>query len=246
MISLQYPPLISLLTVPFQRAFEANVISEEPVFENGSTVSVYWSPQSIFPLLDQRSYTIDITLREFDMKSKEWKTLATLASDLPNNGEARVTIPELPVVVNYEDALTPAVVEVGVSSASMTDTKRSLFSNILPRIGRFGLRILKLTPMLVIKKLITQAAQRVACETWSHTQADNIGKQINHRLPPCPCTAEHASTQNSGFMEERLSSIVKVVDQVQDFFDTTIVDDAFRNYFHPGAASCFRQRVDIP
>ena len=233
-------------TVPFQRAFEASVKSEEPVFETGTTVSVYWSPQSIFPLLDQRSYTIDITLREFDMDSKEWMTLATLASDLPNSGEARVTIPELPVVENYEDALTPAVVEVGVSSASMTDTKRSLFSNILSRIGQFGLRILKQTPMRIAKKLIRQAAQHVACETWSLTQTDNIGNQINDRLPPCPCTAEHASTPNSGFKEERLSSIVKVVDQVQDFFDTTIVDDGFRNYFHPGAASCFRQRVDIP
>ena len=234
------------LTVPFQRAFEAYVKNEEPVFENGTTVLVYWSPQSIFPLLDQHNYTIDIILREFDMDSKEWKILATLGSDLPNSGEARVIIPELPVVENYEDALNPAVVEVGVSSASMTDTKHSLFSNILSRIGRYGLRIMRQAPMRITKKLIRQAAQRVACETWSLTQTDNVGKQINDRLPPCPCTAEQARTPNSGFKEERLSSIVKVVGRVQDFCGTTIVDDAFRHYFHPGAASCFRQRVEIP
>ena len=238
------------LTVPFQRAFESYVESDEPVFETRNVLFVRWSPRSIFPLLEQSNYTVDITLREFDKDSNEWKTLATLVSDRPNNGEARVTIPELPLVQSFDDALAPAVVEVGVSSASMTDTKRSLFSNILSRIGQFGLRILKQTPMRIVRKVIRrfsrQSAQREACETWSRMQANNIGNQINDRLPPCPCTAEHARTPNSGFKEERLSSIVKVVDQVQDFFDTTIVDDAFRNYFHPGAASCFRQRVEIP
>ena len=231
--------------MPFQRAFEALVESEEPVFESGGVIKVYWSPQSIFPLIeDHNSYTIDITLRELDMITSEWRILATLASNLVNDGEAEVIIPDLPIVENYEDSVNPVVVEVGVSSASLTNTttKRGFFSNILTKIGRFGLRIIKQTPMRIVKKLITQAAQRLACEAWALTQDDNIGEQINNRLDPCPCTADRAKA-NNGFREEKLSSIVKVIGQVQDYFGTTIVDDAFRNYFHPGAASCYRQRV---
>ena len=195
-------------------------------------------------LVDYSTYTVDITLRELDIDTGEWRVLATLVSNLLNDGEAEVTIPELPTVQNYEDSVSPVVVEVGVSSASMTDTKkRSLLSSILTAVGRFGLRIIKQAPLRILKKLARQFVQRLACEAWALTQDDNIGQQINTRLEPCPCTADVARAHR-GFKEERLSSIVRVIGQVQDFFGTTIVDDAFRNYFHPGSASCFRQRVD--
>ena len=226
--------------MPYEKAFEVYVESEEPVFESGTTVRVYWSSRSIFPLADLDSYTVDITLRELDIDSGEWKTLATLASDLPNNGEANITIPELPTVENYEDSLSPVVVEVGVSTASMASKKRGL-SGILSKLGRLGIRILKQAPMRIVQRINT--AKRIACEIWALTQPDNIGQQTNDRLPPCPCTSDRAAGPNSGFKEERLSSIVKVVGSVQNFFDTTIIDDGFRRYFHPGTANCYRQRV---
>ena len=232
--------------MPYEKAFEVFVESEEPVFETGTIVTVYWSPQSIFPLADAESYTVDITMREFDANTGEWNTLATLASDIANNGETKVTIPELPTVENMENSTNPVVVEVGVSSTSMTDTKRGLFSSVLSKVGRFGLRILKQAPMRILRRLIFGIAQRLACEAWALTQPDNIGTQINNRLPPCPCTADRAGAPNSGFREERLSSVVKVIGRVQNYFDTTIVDDAFRNFFHPGAASCYRQSVTNP
>ena len=196
-------------------------------------------------MADPQSYRVDITMREFDTNTGEWSTLATLASDLPNNGEAKVTIPELPTVETLEDSIKPVVIEVGVSSTSMTDTKRGLLSNVLSKIGQFGLRILRQTPMRIIKRLVKQAAQRLVCEAWALTQSDNIGTQINNRLPPCPCTADRARAPNSGF-KDRLSSVVKVIGRIQNYSDTTIIDDAFHNYFHGEAASCFRQRVTIP
>ena len=125
--------------------------------------------------------------------------------------------------------------------------KSGLFSDIiLNKIGRLGLRIIKQTPMRIIKKFIRQTAQRAACEAWALLQDDNVGEQINSRLPPCSCTAEGARAPNSGFEEEKLSSVVKVVSKVQNFLGTTTADDAFRNFFHPGAVSCYRQRVNIP
>ena len=229
--------------MPFEKAFEIYLESENPVFESGTIVKVYWSPQSIFPLANVDSYTVDITLRELDVHTSKWKTLATLASDLPNNGDAEITIPELPTVDSYKDPVSPVVVEVGVSSASMADTKRSIATNILSRVGLFGLRVLKQASMRFLKRLILiNAAQRLACEAWALAEPDNIGQQTNSRLPSCPCTADRAEVPSSGFEEEKLSSLVKVVGEVQDFFNTNIIDDAFRHFFHPGAASCYRQQ----
>ena len=122
--------------------------------ESGTVVNVYWSPQSIFTLAEADSYTVDITLRELDMNTNKWNILSTLASDLPNSGEATVTIPELESVEDYEDSLSPVVIEVGVSRVSMTSTKRS-FSSVLSAIGRFGLRILKQAPLRIARRLIS-------------------------------------------------------------------------------------------
>ena len=227
--------------------------SEEPVFETGTTVTVYWSQQTIFPIADPESYRVDITMREFDTNTGEWNTLATLASDLPNNGEAKITIPVLPAVEIFEDSIKPVVIEVGISSTSMTDTNRGVFSSVLSKVGQFGLHILKQSPMRILRRIVglvpgilRNIGLRPACEEWARTQPDNIGAEINNRLPPCPCTEDRARAPNSGFREERLSSIIKVIGRVQDYFETTIIDDAFRNFFHPRTASCFRQRVSNP
>ena len=231
-----------LHTVPFEKAFEILVESEEPVFETGSIVTVYWSPQNIFPLVDMDSYTVDITLRELNTVAGEWNKLAVLASNLPNNGSAIITIPEYSTVENLEQSITPVVVEVGVSSTFTAENSSSLFPNVLFKVNQLGLQILRQAPMRILRRLIGQHAQRLACETWALNQSDSIGTQINIGLPPCPCTADHARVPSSGFKEERFSSIVKVDGNVQDYSGTAIIDDAFWNYFHPGAASCFRER----
>ena len=226
--------------------------TEEAVLQNGSLVKVFWSPTTILPFekLDPDSYTVDITLREQDVQSGEWKELATLASNITNNGSATVTILVPEFVDDNGDMLHPLIIEVGVSSDSMTIPRQKwgLFSNILTKIGQFGLRILKQAPVRFIQMLIRQAAyvQRNACEVWANTGSSNIGPEINSRLPPCPCTSSLAREPNSGFKEEKFSSVVKIAGTVQDYFGTTLIDDTFRRFFHPNTASCYRQRVTKP
>lgn len=67
--------------MPFQRAFEITIESEEPVLESVAMINVDWSPHSIFSI---SSYTVDITLRVLDVDTSEWKVVATLASDFKN------------------------------------------------------------------------------------------------------------------------------------------------------------------
>jgi len=64
---------------------------------------------------------------------------------------------------------------------------------------------------------------RDRCLAWSEGQPEGIGDEILARLPPCPPTVERA----------RADSV----------FDEEDLGDEFRETFHPGTASCFRQVV---
>ena len=237
--------------MPLEKAFEVYIETKEPILQNGSQVHVFWSPETILPLsqLDFDSYTVDITVRELDLYSGEWKELATLASNLTNNGSAKIAFPELESVENSDDLFCPIVIEVGVSSVSMMNSwqKQEISSNIFTKIGEFGLRLLKQAAVRIIKKYIQQPLlQRIGCEVWANTGFSNSAQEINTQLPPCPCTSNLASEPNSGFKEEKLSSVVKVVGTVQEFIGTTIINDGFHQFFHPDTSSCYRQRVTNP
>ena len=233
------------------KAYEVYIENDDLFFTRGTPVKVYWSPQAILPVESPESYSVDIHLMELNLASGKWEHLVTLGTDLTNNGSAEVSISdietiEIGAVENLDSSASPVVVQVSVSSAStsaMATSKRQTASNVLRKLGRFALRTLKNSPVRYLRKLARQAAQRILCETWSFLEPENIGQEILDRLPPCPPTSVGARAPNSGFREERLSSSIRVVGQVQNFFDTTIIDDKFREFFHPRTSSCFRQTV---
>lgn len=232
------------------KAYEVYIENDDLFFTRGTPVKVYWSPQAILPVESPESYSVDIHLMELNLATGKWEHLVTLGTDLTNNGSAEVRISEIETieigaVENLDSSASPVVVQVSVSLASsaMATSKRQTASNVLRKLGRFALRTLKNSPVRYLRKLARQAAQRVLCETWSALQPANIGQEILDRLPPCPRTSVGARAPNSGFREERLSSSIPVVGQVQNFFDTTIIDDKFREFFHPRTSSCFRQTV---
>ena len=227
------------------KAYEVYIENDDLFFTRGTPVKVYWSPQAILPVESPESYSVDIHLMELNLASERWQHLVTLGTDLTNNGSAEVRIPEIRVLEDFDNSVSPVVVQVSVSSASTSTTndETTKGQNLLRKLGRFALRTLKNSPVRYLKKLPRQAAQRLLCETWSTLQPENIGQEILDRLPSCPSTLAGARAPNSGFKEERLSSSIRVVGQVQKFLDTTIIDDKFREFFHPRTSSCFRQIV---
>ena len=227
------------IAVPFDKAFEVFIESEEPILESGNVIVVQWSPESVFSLLDVSTYTVDITLREFDVVTNTWSVVATLASEIPNNGLAILTMPPLLVVNNYNGSLVPVVIEVGLNSNSTLFNATNSISNVLSMLNQYGQKITRQSPMRMLKKLYEQSIQRLRCEAWASLQPINIGDELNNILPPCPCTEDRARSPNSGFIQESYLSLFKVFDSC----GTETTDHAFIEYFHPGAASCFRQSV---
>ena len=230
------------------KAYEVYIENDDLLFSSGTPIKVYWSPQTILPLAPPESYSVDIELMELNVTSGVWKHLVGLGTNLDNNGYAEVMIPDIAAVDDFDSSVSPVVVQVSVSSASTSvidneTSKRGILSNLLAKLGRFALRTLKNSAVRYLRKLRWQAVQRFLCEAWGLLQPDSVAQEILDRLPPCPRTAASARAQNSGFKEERISSLIPVIGRVQKFFDTTIVDDKFREFFHPGTSSCFRQIV---
>ena len=64
---------------------------------------------------------------------------------------------------------------------------------------------------------------RDLCDVWCENEPEDIGEKILERLPPCPPTASRA--------------------RVDNVFEEEDHGDTFRETFHPGASSCFRQVV---
>ena len=223
------------------------VANTDLIVSADTLVQVQWSPESILPMEAPGNYEVDIELLEMNMETGFWSKTATLETGLPNNGVANVRIPSYSIQVEEDNAtvessLSPVIIQVALN-ASSTRTKRGVFTNFLAKLGRFALKTIKNSPMRFLYKLARQAAQRVLCEIWGALQPRNIGQEILNRLPPCPRRIRDARAPNSGFTEERFSSLVPIVGRVQNYFGTTLIDDAFRTFFHPGTANCFRQRV---
>ena len=231
----------------YTKAFEVYIGNEDLVFATGTSVRVQWSPESIFPMESQDSYTVDIDLLELSTRTRRWQKLKTLAFNVPNTGVANVPIAEVEEEDRLRLSYSPVIVRVGLSNASTNETETTIqrrsISGVFRAIGRAALKIVKNSPVRYLKKLARQAVQRLLCEAWSALQPQDTGNMVMSRLPPCPRRIRDIRAPNSGFTEERLSSVVPVVGRVQDFFGATIIDDGFRNYFHPGTTNCFRQRV---
>ena len=228
------------------KAYEVYIANDDLLFSSGTPIKVYWSPQSILPLRLPESYSVDIELMELNVTSGVWNHLVTLGTDLDNNGYAEVMIPDIEAVDDFDSSVSPVVVRVSVSSASTSiidneTSKRGTASDILTELGRKDLRTMKTSQVRYLKKLARQVVQRLLCEAWGLSQPDNIGQEILARLPPCPRTAAGARAPNSGFKEERLSSLIPR--RVRNIFNTTTFDDKFRTFFHPNTSSCFRQII---
>ena len=174
-----------------------------------------WSPQFIIPFEDPSTYTVDIVLHEYDVIGNIWKELETLATNVPNSGERSVTIM---ADNNHLSNINTVVCQVAIQI-----TVGRAASN-MGSIGIWSGRAY----MALLSEL------RKRCEAWCESQPANIGQEILDRLPPCPPTVQRA-VEDSRFQEETLSSRIYA----------TMFDDQSRNFFHEGAASCFRQTTII-
>ena len=138
---------------------------------------------------------------------------------LPNTGKATLTIPNLS---DYTNSAIPA--EIVIHARQKASRKRNFAVGLVGSVLYAGLRY-----------LATNAALRIACEAWSSTQG-TTGNDLLDRVEPYPCPPrlDQITRDNSGFQKDFVPS---------DKISTTFFDSAWRNFFHPGSAVCYRQSV---
>ena len=146
-----------------------------------------------------------------------------IAKSIPNTGYAEISVPDFGLPKSYNDSVTSGVIQIGVSESvgGLQNRKRGFLSAL----GKAIKTIAKYTRITVIikKAVYIDPLLRLGCEAWGLSQSRESAQQILASLPPCPCTDSEIREQRSVFEEEDLG-------------------EGFRDFFHPGSSSCFRQR----
>lgn len=179
-----------------------------------SRLAVTWNPDSLLPMMDPTYFLVNIALSQMDIQDGRWQRMQNLATNLPNTGEATVTIPPL-VMSNSAtaaDDIYPVSIEVVVGSVNGRQKRQ---------VSLIGIALWS-----TVGYLYGSVELREACEVWRRNQRRGIGNEINSRLPPCPRTMEQADA-NTGDIKFRR--------------DTGFGNYLSRLFFHPGADSCYRQ-----
>ena len=140
-------------------------------FEAGDSLTVTWSPISVFPL---QNITVDVILYCFNAATGERAQSAILFANIANTGSAQLTIPNIPGVPNA----CLFYIQVAMSSSSQTFTV-PLLAGIWTPPGYFLLSI--------------SAVLRFSCTTWCSFQPAGIGATLLRSVLPCPPTAAQAN-----------------------------------------------------
>ena len=208
-----------IVAVVHDKASDVMLENQDPVISSGTLLKLRWSPESVLPVEPADSYTVDIILREYNNTSREW-VFTDIARDIPNTGYVEISAPNFAMPNSFNDSVTSAIIQIGVSESmsELQSRKRGLFSAI----GRAIKKIVKFTVM-VVKAIFIDPLLRAGCEIWELFQSRQSTQRTLASLPPCPCTDSEIREQRGIFEEEDLG-------------------EGFRNFFHPGSSSCFRQR----
>lgn len=141
------------------------------------------------------------------------KEVAVLASDIPNNGEATVTIP----ASLTGSTATVCTVNILVQVKNIISNSLSVVTN---KIGQW-------TDSLWVS--ITNSldnALNQQCIEWAANEPASIGTTLLDSVTsstPCPPNSRQAAAENSGLVKDTNNLLIA--------------------FFHPLASSCFRQRV---
>ncbi len=138
--------------------------------------------------MDPTSYLVNIGLYRFTDIGEEWRLVAYLGTELPNNGSIEVTIPNtvvFPGVTVVAIAVEPAV----TAQRQLADNPLGLRARIWGLIGYF----------------VAPFPLNGFCDQWYSRQPADIGLTLLTQVEPCPCD-ERQADRDKGFIWDRTSA----------------------------------------
>ena len=180
--------------------------------------TVRWEPQSLLPLLEPSSFTVNIALYQLDTSNtQEWMHFLDITRGHPNTGVAEFTVPNSNEII--APAVYPVALRVSVGAHSQEDGILQSFNDLVvfaqDAVSQWRSNLNYAVSLNLLDR----------CLEWYQTQPPDIGNTILSRVPDCCQTEEKATAPNSGFIRDS--------------------HDALVAFFHPDAASCYRQATII-
>ena len=194
-------------------------------FVSNDTVEISWDKDSLLPPSIAEEFnvvvTVDIQLFELNTETGNTQFIMNLASNLSNTGLYNFMIPSM------FDEMSTAVFQVTIAeviSISPTEILR-VYRDVGPIIDQIKVDQSKGQIAQWSEPVYMYGSNflRDLCDEWCENEPEGIGEEILERLPPCPPTLPQA----------RADSV----------FDEEDHGDDFREFFHRGTFSCFRQVV---
>ena len=229
---------LSWYTVSPERGHAIDFEPDDLLFSADETYELNWSPDILGLDITTDPFTVDVEMyqQRFRYSSRtrsneaSWRRISRpLASDIPNNGHAIVTIPlvsiecKYPKSVQFMFPVCPVAIKVSVSRHSAQ--RRSLENITLPAtVGQWtGVAYMK-------SKDCSDNDMRNICDSWSSVE-QNAGTSNRLRaLIPCP-PLENQAEFDTTYEKQDLSSIVR----------STNFPETSQRFFHPNTTSCYRQ-----
>lgn len=166
-------------SVSFEDGARVQLDTDDVIFVAGSTVGVKWHPENVFPLEEPDMYAVNITLHFLDVSTGTQTKTVLLATEIPNNGSALVTMP-----MDYGIG-TFAIQVTAVTSVPRTQ------NNFLPLLSE-PVGVWSQYAYIVVSDML-----KSKCNTWWYSQQEMVGDELLAKVSPCPPTVRHASVDTN-------------------------------------------------
>jgi hypothetical protein len=178
--------------------------------------TAHWDPQSLLPMVNPYLFTVDLKLYRLINDGKDWIPFLNVTKGHPNSGIIDFTVLSSDQMGSN---LYPVALRISVGEAVATGAQEVALqvSDIIKSAQDKVSQWFSSFFYFAIDSLDLAAR----CNRWYMSEDSNIGETLLSRVPDCCQTVDRAAAPNSGFVRD--------------------TNDALVAFFHPGAASCYRQ-----
>ena len=207
---------------------KVEVASPNDILTAEDSITVTWSPSKLLETeviaIDPSSLTVDVIMYEVQTTSQGnyiQHEIAVLASDIPNNGKATITIPSIEIFDTTPVHSVNIIVNLNNRSLRNRCAIGDKLVDVAQKIGQWSINMFLKQPEFAKPFFF-------ACKAWARLEPASIGPVLLDRVTqtaPCPSTLEQDGTVpvNSGLVEDEHKFLIKI--------------------FHPDADKCFRQQT---
>ena len=209
-----------ILAVSTDRAhavdFNTSYLNDGLRIEPNQFYQIMWDKNMLLPDEDPSNYTVCIT---WYLLASEWMPYEDIGNycGTENKGYFESTAGFGGHCID----ICPVIVSVKVDDASLTSLSQNYMEMQQSSIALWS--------GIFYYTVVTESSLKEFCDDWS--DAEKIADDLQLRLRSCPRMLVQAKAPNSGFTEQKMTSIVS---------DTTYASQ-WMNYFHPLADVCFIQ-----